>query len=106
MYAAPRLPAVQLRQPRAVPPPPPPPPAEEEPEARPEPVAAAGPADVAEERLDHCPHCRREVQDSFEFCPGCGRPAQVTHQCSRCGREICTTCRPNYRYCPGCGIDL
>lgn len=104
MYAAPRMPALHLRQPRPPAPPPLPPPVEELP--APPPPAPAQPEEVAEETPEHCPHCGRSVAGDFQFCPGCGRPAKVTQECSRCGRRICTTCRPNYQYCPGCGVEL
>lgn len=54
----------------------------------------------------YCAYCGRHVEDSFEFCPGCGKPAGVTRPCARCGMEICGACASSYRYCPGCGSAL
>lgn len=54
----------------------------------------------------YCAYCGRPVEDTFEFCPGCGKTAAVTHECAQCGMEICDTCAPTLKHCPGCGAAL
>lgn len=58
-----------------------------------------------------CPHCHRhEIEDSDEFCPGCGQhlgatvkyvepPTISVKKCACCGR----THHSDDKYCPSCG---
>ena len=59
-----------------------------------------------------CPHCHRhEIEDSDEFCPGCGQhigatvkyeePKTIAVKTCACGR----THHSEDKYCPSCGKD-
>jgi hypothetical protein len=128
VYAAPKLPVFRARPeplPRPVLPPPAPPGGGDMGVDMEEDTAEEGEEEVTEtprapvvplppvtpppppEPPDHfCAFCGREVAETFSFCPGCGKTADVTHQCEHCGAEICDTCGPNYQHCPGCGNAL
>ena len=69
-------------------------------------VPVASPESPPASPSHFCAYCGREVEDTFSFCPGCGKTACVTHQCAHCGAEICDTCIPTYKHCPGCGAAL
>ena len=74
-------------------------------EAQPEaPVEEAkpAPAPLVEKVERYCVHCGQRTESSFRFCPQCGKSAQATRQCSRCGLEyIPAGDMPSY--CPACG---
>jgi hypothetical protein len=115
VYAAPKLPARLPRRekPRLVPPPPPT--ATEAPEAgeaAEPPTTAAPPTPAGRPTPEpppahhYCAYCGGAVQETFAFCPGCGKEARVAHQCAHCGADLCDTCSTEYRHCPGCGAKL
>ena len=73
----------------------------------------AAPVEEAEQTLPHdaedtqryCAHCGQRIESSFQFCPRCGKDAQVTRQCERCGLEYIPTGEmPGF--CPACGNSL
>jgi RNA polymerase subunit RPABC4/transcription elongation factor Spt4 len=48
-----------------------------------------------------CSNCGAEVQDSFKFCPNCGKPAGSQY-CHGCGTQV----KPDANFCPNCGSNL
>jgi len=59
----------------------------------------------AEDTQRYCAHCGQCIESSFQFCPRCGKDAQVTRQCARCGLEYIPTGEmPGF--CPACGNSL
>jgi predicted RNA-binding Zn-ribbon protein involved in translation (DUF1610 family) len=71
------------------------------------PVKEAGPtpSQHTEDTERYCAHCGQRIESSFQFCPRCGKDAQVTRQCARCGLEYIPAGEmPSY--CPACGNSL
>ncbi len=59
----------------------------------------------AEDTQRYCAHCGQRIESSFQFCPRCGKDAQVTRQCARCGLEYIPAGEmPSF--CPACGNGL
>jgi predicted RNA-binding Zn-ribbon protein involved in translation (DUF1610 family) len=59
----------------------------------------------AEDTQRYCAHCGQRIESSFQFCPRCGKGAQVTRQCARCGLEYIPAGKmPGF--CPACGNSL
>jgi len=63
------------------------------------------PPQHTEDTERYCAHCGQRVERSFQFCPRCGKGAQVTRQCTHCGLEyIPADNAPSF--CPACGNSL
>jgi len=71
------------------------------------PVEQVGPTPLQhdENTERYCAHCGQRIESSFQFCPRCGKDAQVTRQCTHCGLEyIPADNAPSF--CPACGNSL
>ena len=53
-----------------------------------------------------CVYCGADLAEEFSFCPHCGKGAEITVKCERCGNALCLEAGTPYRYCPGCGQRL
>ena len=131
MAVAPRV-AAAIEESRPPLPPAPPPPAprpprgdepdedegeewDEEEEERPRAAAAVTlppapappvPSPQPQEIKTFCVYCGRAVAEGFVFCPHCGKGADNTVKCGRCGNAVCVEGATALRFCPGCGEEL
>ena len=46
-----------------------------------------------------CQECGKEVEESFQFCPFCGKKLIKPKICSNCGFKL----KENFMFCPDCG---
>ncbi len=53
-----------------------------------------------------CVYCGEALAEEFCFCPHCGKGAEITVKCDRCGNALCLEPGTPYQYCPGCGRRL
>ncbi|MBN1976935.1 MAG: zinc ribbon domain-containing protein [Anaerolineae bacterium] len=51
----------------------------------------------------YCPHCGAELDETFAFCPACGRDARPFHCCPACGAEHYVSPEVELNHCPACG---
>ena len=47
----------------------------------------------------YCQECGKKVEDSFQFCPFCGKKLIKPKICSNCGAKL----KENFTFCPECG---
>ena len=70
-------------------------------EDEPSPLPSDGDADEA-----HCPYCARPLQDSYRYCPGCGRDTRHVHRCEVCGHRQFVPEEMGAMHCVRCGAPV
>jgi RNA polymerase subunit RPABC4/transcription elongation factor Spt4 len=72
------------------------------PDEQPQPKKEEKPKAIPEESLPNlqCPHCNKELNEDFEFCPYCGKSVKLA--CSNCKRELAE----DFEFCPYCGDEI
>jgi hypothetical protein len=63
--------------------------------------SAEEPPEVAVGR--HCPHCGRALDETYDYCPGCGKDAHLFCTCVGCGHEQLALTDPAPAHCVRCG---
>jgi hypothetical protein len=85
---------------------------QEGPEVESEPGAGVVPATTSPEPTTppppsrHCPHCGAPLDETFAFCPACGRNARLFRRCPACGSEHYVPPEADLSHCPTCGNPL
>jgi len=51
----------------------------------------------------YCPHCGAPLDETFAFCPACGRDARLFLRCPACGSEHYVPPESDLSHCPACG---
>ncbi|MCG3227679.1 MAG: zinc ribbon domain-containing protein [Candidatus Heimdallarchaeota archaeon] len=68
------------------------------PEEQPKPKKEKKPEEILP--ILQCPHCDKELNEDFEFCPYCGKSIKLA--CSNCKRELAE----DFEFCPYCGDEI
>ena len=54
----------------------------------------------------YCPHCGAPLDETFAFCPACGRDARLFRRCPACGSEHYVPPEADLSHCPTCGNPM
>lgn len=73
---------------------------QESPAVEPEPEAEPAPPSR------YCPHCGAPLDETFAFCPACGRDARLFRRCPACGSEHYIPPESDLGHCPTCGNQM
>jgi hypothetical protein len=72
-----------------------------------EPIATPIPTEATQVPVDaYCLHCGRALDETFDFCPGCGKDARTTCQCEQCGHLQYIPPHTEPIHCVHCGHQL
>jgi len=78
---------------------------EPEPEAEHSPLATS-PEHVTPPPSRYCPKCGGPLDETFAYCPACGRDARLFRRCPACGSEHYIPPDADLSHCPACGNPL
>jgi len=85
---------------------------QESPAIEPQPEVGLAPATTSPEPVAppppsrYCPHCGAPLDETFAFCPACGRDARLFRRCPACGSEHYVPPEADLSHCPACGNPM